>query len=109
VGVYPRKEATVLSARESVWVLGPVWTGVEKRNFLATTGVQTSNHPACNAVVMPAPVKVHRWHYNTELNRQAMEVWRNIQACSHNQCCSEKALRITHSECVFVALGIQHA
>ena len=53
VGVYPRKEATVL-VREAGWVFGPDWTGVEKRNFLAITMVQTSNRPACNVVAMPA-------------------------------------------------------
>jgi len=64
VGVYPRKEATVLTAREAVW------TGVEKRNFLATTGVQTPNHPACNVVAMPAPLKLHCCNYTTELDKQ---------------------------------------
>jgi len=28
------------------------------------------------------------------------------RSCSH--CCSGKAISITHCECVFVALGIQH-
>jgi hypothetical protein len=28
---------------------------------------------------------------------------------SHNHCCSLKAISITYSECVFVALGIHHA
>ena len=41
--------------------------------------------------------------------RQAMYVWRNIEACSSNQCCSRKAGSVTYYECVFVALGIQHA
>jgi hypothetical protein len=30
-------------------------------------------------------------------------------ACSYNHWCSRKAISITHSECVFVALGTQHA
>jgi len=34
---------------------------------------------------------------------------RNIQAHSCNHCCLGKAIIITYSECVFVALGIQHA
>jgi hypothetical protein len=34
---------------------------------------------------------------------------RNIEAPSCHHCCSGKAISITHTECVFVALGIQHA
>ena len=41
--------------------------------------------------------------------RQAMYVERNNEARSRNQCCSEKAIIITYSECVSVALGIHHA
>jgi len=41
--------------------------------------------------------------------RRAMLVLRNIEARSYNHCCRGKALSITYSECVFVALGIQHA
>ena len=40
--------------------------------------------------------------------RQAMFVYSNNQARSCNHCCGGKAIRITCSECVFVALGIQH-
>jgi hypothetical protein len=43
------------------------------------------------------------------VTRQAMYVQRNIEARSCNHCCSGKALSITYCECVFVALGIQHA
>jgi hypothetical protein len=38
-----------------------------------------------------------------------MYVKRNIEARSHNQCCRGKAIRITYSESVSVALVIQHA
>ena len=38
-----------------------------------------------------------------------MYVQRNIEARSYNRCCSGKAVRVTYTECVFVALGIQHA
>ena len=41
--------------------------------------------------------------------RQAIYVQRNIEALSCNHCWSGKAISITHSECEFVALGIQHA
>ena len=34
---------------------------------------------------------------------------RNIGKRSHNHCCRAKAISITYSECVSVALGIQHA
>ena len=34
---------------------------------------------------------------------------RNIETRSHNHCCSGKVISITHSECVSVALVIQHA
>jgi hypothetical protein len=34
---------------------------------------------------------------------------RNIDARSRNHCCRGKAISITHSECVSVALLIQHA
>ena len=38
-----------------------------------------------------------------------MYVERNIEASSCDHCCSGKAMSITQSECVFVALGIQYA
>ena len=38
-----------------------------------------------------------------------MYVQRNRQTRSCKLCCSEKAISITYCECVFVALGIQHA
>jgi len=43
------------------------------------------------------------------IRTELMYVKGNIaeRSCNHN--CSEKAIRITYSECVFLALGIQHA
>jgi len=38
-----------------------------------------------------------------------MHLYLNIEARSSNHCCSGKAISITDSECVFVALVIQHA
>jgi hypothetical protein len=39
-----------------------------------------------------------------------MDVYkRNIEARYFSHCCSGKAISITYSESVFVALGIQHA
>ena len=34
---------------------------------------------------------------------------RKIDPHTYNHCCSGKEVRITYSECVFVALGIQHS
>ena len=41
--------------------------------------------------------------------RQLIYVQRNIEARSCNHCCRGKAIIITYSKCVFVALTIQHA
>ena len=38
-----------------------------------------------------------------------MYVCHNIETRSYNHCCGGKAISITHSECVFVAIGIQQA
>ena len=37
-----------------------------------------------------------------------MNVWRNIEARSLKNFCSEKAVINTYYECVSVALGVQH-
>jgi hypothetical protein len=42
------------------------------------------------------------------LTRRAMYVLRNIEVRSRNHYCSGKAISITYSECVLVALLIQH-
>jgi len=41
--------------------------------------------------------------------RQACYVGGNKEARSCNHCCNGKTLSMAESECVFVALGIQHA
>jgi hypothetical protein len=41
--------------------------------------------------------------------RREIYVYRSIKACSLNHCSCVKAIRITYSECVSVALVIQHA
>jgi hypothetical protein len=38
-----------------------------------------------------------------------MNVQSNCEARSCNHFCSGRAITVTYSECVFVALGIQHA
>ena len=40
---------------------------------------------------------------------QAMYVRRNNEVRACNNCCGGKAVSVTYSECVFFALGIQHA
>jgi hypothetical protein len=42
-------------------------------------------------------------------DRTGNYVQRNTEARSCNQCCHRKAISITYSECVFVALVTQHA
>ena len=46
---------------------------------------------------------------STQITRQTMFVWRNIDTRLCNHCCSGKAVGITHSECVLAVLVIQHA
>jgi hypothetical protein len=41
--------------------------------------------------------------------RQAMYIQCNNEACLYNHCCNGKAVSITHSECVSIALEVQHA
>ena len=41
--------------------------------------------------------------------RKAMYVYRNIEVHLCNRCCSGKAISTTYSECVSIALVIQHA
>jgi hypothetical protein len=48
-------------------------------------------------------------HQDTGGTRQTMYVQRKIEARLRNHCCSGKAIIITYSECVSVALVIQHA
>jgi len=40
---------------------------------------------------------------------EVMYVQRNLEAHASNNCCRPKAISITYSECVFLALVIQHA
>jgi hypothetical protein len=51
----------------------------------------------------------HRLGHNPKYTRHAVYVLRNIEARSCNFCCSGKAISITYSGWVFVALVIQHA
>jgi len=43
------------------------------------------------------------------ITRTAVYMQRNFESRSCNHCRCGKATNITYSECVFVALGIQHA
>ena len=42
-------------------------------------------------------------------NKTGSVLYRNMEARSRNHCCRGKAINITYSKCVFVALVIQHA
>jgi hypothetical protein len=44
-----------------------------------------------------------------KINKTENVLQRSIEVRSCNRCCSGKAISITYSECVFVALGIQTA
>ena len=53
---------------------------------------------------------IHEMHgiYNIKQDKTIF-VQRNIEACSCNHCCLQKAINITYSVCVSAALFIQHA
>jgi hypothetical protein len=53
----------------------------------------------------------HNGMNNIKVNvtRHTIKVQRNIEARSCNHCCCGKAVTVTYSECVTVALVIQHA
>jgi hypothetical protein len=46
------------------------------------------------------------WSIYLFIRRQAMYVYRNIEACLCNHCCNGKAVNITYYECVFVVLRL---
>jgi len=49
------------------------------------------------------------FHAILNSKQEEMYVYRNSEARSSNNCSREKAIIITYTECVFVALVIQHA
>ena len=71
----------------------------------ARSALQVAGCPGARATL----VTYHGQSYGRWKTRQAKYVERNTEVfpCSH--CCSAKAISITYSECVFVALGIRHA
>jgi hypothetical protein len=54
------------------------------------------------------PLAFHLIHLNVRVGNKTGNVG-NIEARSCNHCCRGNAMSITHSECVFIALGMQHA
>ena len=51
----------------------------------------------------------NNWHQPVNNQGRQFTYKRNIQARSRNHCCSGKAISVSYSECVSVALVIQHA
>jgi len=49
------------------------------------------------------------FYFPTVFTRQARYMQPEIETISFNHCLSGKAIRITYSECVLVALGVQYA
>ena len=96
-----------------------VWRIKSMKNSSETIGNRTRDLLACSAVPKPtAPprippsAKTDLKKYVNEDNiktRQAIYILRNNEARLCNYCCRGKAISITHSECVFLALVIQHA
>jgi hypothetical protein len=67
-----------------------------------------------DAVSDPMPPDLHCFLSSTYracciYNWRALYLYRNSEARSCSHCCCGKAISVTHSECVFVALVIQHA
>ena len=53
--------------------------------------------------------QIHSRHLYKNVTRKATYVKRNSEGRSCNHCCSDKAISITYSECVFVAFYILRA
>ena len=66
-----------------------------------------SNTGHANAPVLPYNYIACLFILNK--TRQTMYVWRNTEARSYNHCCSGRAISVTYSECVSIALIVQPA
>jgi hypothetical protein len=79
------------------------WTNIKLPSTQHFIGLYNSHYTVTcfdNILVIFRPV--------CYMTRQAVRVWRNNEARSCNHCCSGKAIIITYSEFMFVALVIQH-
>ena len=65
--------------------------------------------PLCPSRKLQSYVGQNRSLHGKNITRQAVYILQNNEARSCDLCCSGKATSITQYECVFVALGIQHA
>jgi len=80
------------------WTPGPVWTGGKSRPHRDSI----PDHPARSQ-------SLYLLSYTIKLTSQAMYVSRNTETRSCIHCCSGKAVSITYSDCVFLALCVRYA
>jgi hypothetical protein len=84
----------------------PVWTWWSGDVTLSVPGAEPS--PAC--ILSLSYRKCFLRVFNEKLRQDRQCTYKgNIEERSRNHCCRGKAISITYSECVFVALIIQHA
>jgi hypothetical protein len=67
------------------------------------------NSQRCFRARLMDTTHLRAWVTCGHVAREKQDRQRNNEVLSCNHCCSEKAMSITYSECMFVALGVQHA
>jgi hypothetical protein len=61
------------------------------------------------SLLSQSAVNPSTWITVVSYNKTDNVLWRNIYVWSCNHCCNGEAIGITYCECIFVALGNQHA